>query len=176
LDLQSPDLPTQNSEEPKFFFVHGYQREVLANPFYKSLTAYETFSENLCLSGDDTGNAASKLWDAISASKSFLEGLKRIPPDISGALKSMMEGPDFWLEGEHNAKSFIDQLAASRARSLYLGMKSDEILVFGHTHDAESSFDNSNKVINTGSWNKSPCQDYRFLEIKDGHINVKSFN
>lgn len=159
----------------KFFFIHGYQLEVLANPFYKSLTSYESFSENLCLYGDDTGNAASKLWDAFQTSKSVLEGLMRVPTDISGSLKSMMKSPDERLEGEHKAKSSIDQLAASKARMLYLGADRDEVLVFGHTHDHDSAYDAVDRVVNTGSWKKSPCEEYRFLEIKDGRVTAKAF-
>lgn len=159
----------------KFFFIHGHQLEVLANPFYKSLTSYESFSENLCLYGDDTGNAASKLWDAFQTSKSLLEGLMRLPEDISGTLKSMMKSPEERLEGAHKAKSSIDQLAASKARTLYLGAERDEVLVYGHTHDHDSSYDAVNRVMNTGSWKKSPCEEYRFLEIKDGRIAAKAF-
>jgi UDP-2,3-diacylglucosamine pyrophosphatase LpxH len=166
---------TLQDGDAKFFFIHGYQLEVLANPFYKSMSAYERFSENLCLAGDDTGNAASKLWDAIEASSSILEGLKRVPTNISGALKSMMEGPEKRLQGDHKAKTFIEEIAASSARSVYLGMKKEEVLVYGHTHDATSNYDDANKVINTGSWNKSPCKEYRFIEISDGKINPKSF-
>ena len=66
----------------KFFFIHGYQLEVLANPYYKSMSAYETFSEGLCLAGDDTGNATDKLWETYETSKSVLEGLKHLPTDI----------------------------------------------------------------------------------------------
>jgi UDP-2,3-diacylglucosamine pyrophosphatase LpxH len=161
--------------EVKFFFIHGYQLEVLANPFYKSLISYESFSENLCLYGDDTGNAASKLWDAFQTSKSLLEGLVRLPVDVSGALKSMMKSPEERLEGHHQAKSQIDQLAASKSRMLYLGAERDEVLVFGHTHDHDSAYDALNRVVNTGSWKKSPCEDYRYLEIKDGQVSAKAF-
>jgi UDP-2,3-diacylglucosamine pyrophosphatase LpxH len=159
----------------KFFFIHGYQLEVLANPFYKSLTSYESFSENLCLYGDDTGNAASRLWDAFQTSKSLLGGLVRLPVDISASLKSMMKSPEERLEGAHKAKSSIDRLAASRARTLYIGAERDEVLVYGHTHDHDSAYDAACRVVNTGSWKKSPCEEYRFLEIKDGRVAAKAF-
>lgn len=148
-----------------FLFLHGYQLEVLANPYYKSLSTYETFSEHLCLGGDDSGNAASTVWDLYQSSKSWLSGLTKLPENISGALSSMMDAPDKRLTGPHQAGTAIDSLASSAARPMYLGAGRDEFFIFGHTH--EPFMDLANKVINTGSWNKAPCDAYSFLEIDD---------
>jgi UDP-2,3-diacylglucosamine pyrophosphatase LpxH len=150
----------------KFFFTHGYQLEVLANPYYKSLTSYKCFAEHLCLAGDDTGNAASKLWDTIQSSKSILERLQRVPSDLRKAFESMMEGPDERLCGRHNAALTIDNLAKSRSRAVYMGMEIDEFLIFGHTH--MPFVDEVHRVANVGSWNKSPCDGYRYMVIRDG--------
>jgi len=151
--------------DQNFFFMHGYQLEVLANPYYKSLTTYETFSEHLCLGGDDTGNAASTVWDLYQSSRSWLEGLKKLPKDIQGSLCSMMNTPDKRLKGSHESISAIDALASSAARCVYLGTDRNDILVFGHTH--EPFKDMQRRVINVGSWRKSPCKAYTFLEIAD---------
>ena len=160
----------------KYFFIHGYQLEVLANPYYKSLSAYEAFCEGLCLAGDDTGNAADKLWETYQASKSALDNLKRLPTNISETLTSMMKLPDKRLSGSHKAHSLIDKLAISKAREVYLGMKTDEILVFGHTHDpfceAEDEVVNT---VNTGSWKKRPNQNYTYLEISGGRVEQQTF-
>jgi len=157
-----------------FLFSHGYQLEVLANPYYKSLSTYETFSEHLCLGGDDSGNAASKIWDLYQSSRSWLEGLKKLPIDINGALHSMMDAPGIRLNGPHHAESTINSLASSASRSMYLGTGRDEFFVFGHTH--EPFLDLDNKVINTGSWKKSPCKAYTFLEIDDnGNPRLREF-
>ena len=154
----------------KFFFIHGYQLEVLANPYYKSMSAYETFAEGLCLAGDDTGNAADKLWASYEKSQAALEGLKRLPENIKGALDSMFKTPESRLK---NARPLVDEIAISRARSFYLGMDKDETLVFGHTHMPFPQVING--AINTGSWNKKPCTEYKYLEIQNGEINQKSF-
>lgn len=154
----------------KFFFIHGYQLEVLANPYYKSMSAYEAFSEGLCLAGDETGNAADKLWQTYEASKSTLEGLKRLPTDIKGALDSMFNPPE---QRMIRARSLVDQIAISNARTLYLGMEKDETLVFGHTHEPFQTVQNG--AINTGSWKKSPCQDYTYLEISGGQVKPQIF-
>jgi len=154
-----------------FFFTHGYQLEVLANPYYKSLTSYKSFAENLCLAGDDTGNAASKLWDTIQASTSILEKLHRVPSDLSGALKSMMEGPGERLCGRHEAALTIGNLAKSKSRTVYLGMGIDEFLIYGHTH--MPFHDEEHRVANVGSWNKSPCDEYKYMVIRDGVVEPK---
>ena len=154
----------------KFFFLHGYQLEVLANPYYKSMSAYETFSEGLCLAGDDTGNAADKLWATFQMSKSALEGLKRLPSDIKGALDSMFKPPGERME---RVRSEVDMIAMSGARSLYLGMDMDETLVFGHTHEPFENVESG--AINSGSWKKSPCPDYTYLEISEGEVTKKKF-
>ena len=158
-----------------FFFIHGYQLETLANPYYKSQTAYELFAENLCLAGDDAGNAASKLWEMMKESSSILEKLKRFPTDVKGALNSMMETPDKRLHGRHEAASFIDVLAKLESRSVYLGMERDEVLVYGHTHRQPACFNPTTGVVNTGSWGKDPCDYYSFVQIDQGAINLKEF-
>lgn len=170
------DFPFENVAEcirlqdggEKFFFTHGYQLEVLANPYYKSLTAYKCFAENLCLAGDDTGNAASELWDMIQSSKSVIDDLRRVPHDLRGALKSMMEGPEDRLRGRHEAALTIDNLAKSKSRAVYLGMWIDEYLIFGHTH--MPFVDEQHRVANVGSWKKSPCKEYNYMLIQDGTV------
>ena len=164
-----------SSGDGKFFFIHGYQLETLANPYYKSQTAYELFAEQLCLAGDDAGDAADKLWNMIKTSTSVLEALRRLPSDISGALKSMMETPDKRLKSRHKSGSSIENLAKLDARSVYLGMERDETLVYGHTHRRPACYDPKAEVVNTGSWGKSPCNYYSFVVIDDGKINLKEF-
>lgn len=157
----------------KFFFIHGYQLEVLANPYYKSMTAYENFCEGLCLAGDDTGNAADKLWETFNATKSALDSLKRLPSDVKGAIDSMMRPPETRLSGPHGARSTVERLASSKARTVYLGMEPDEFLIFGHTHNPFC--DQENRVANTGSWRREPCDHYSFIEIDDGNVTLNKF-
>ncbi len=153
----------------KLLFLHGYQLEVLANPYCKSMTAYETFSEGLCLAGDDTGNAADRLWELFKSTKSALDGIKRLPSDIKGFINYMVCPPP-----DRNAQSAVERLASSQARTIYLGMEPDEFLIFGHTH---SPFcDTKNRVANTGSWGKEPCDHYSFIEIEDGVVRQKRFS
>lgn len=157
----------------KLFLIHGYQLEVLANPYCKSMTAYETFAEGLCLAGDDTGNAADRLWQTFNVAKSAFDGIKRLPLDVTGAIKSMMQPPAIRMTGPHNARSMVEHLASSMARVVYLGMDPDEFLIFGHTH--RPFCDPEKLVANTGSWNKEPCDHYSFIEIDEGRVTLKKF-
>jgi hypothetical protein len=118
-------------------------------------------------------NAADKLWETFEASKSALEDLKRLPTDIRGALTSMMNPPANRLSGSHQAHSMVEQIAISKARDVYLGMDSDEVLIFGHTHSPFCEPENG--VVNTGSWKKQPCRDYEYLEISGGQPKLKTF-
>nr|HPR67434.1 hypothetical protein [Methanothrix sp.] len=118
------------------------------------------------------GNAASELWDMIQTSKSTIDELRRIPSDLRGALKSMMKSPDERLFGRHDAALTIDNLAKSGSRTVYLGMGTDEFLIYGHTHIPTEREGGGNKyrVANVGSWNKTPCEEYRYLVIRDGVV------
>jgi hypothetical protein len=105
--------------------------------------------------------------------------LTRRPKDVIGALSSMMEKPDERLTGRYNAGSMIEMLAGSEARGVYLGMETDEVLVFGHTYKPYQCPPENNaevvKVVNTGSWKKSPCDYYSFVMIDEGKVQFKEF-
>jgi len=183
-----------SSGDKSFFFIHGYQLETLANPYYKSQTAYEEFAEQLCLCGDDIGHAADEIWTLWNRLNNWWKvhkmlasvkkhtsslSLKRRPKDVKGALSSMMEKPDERLTGRHNAGSMIEMLAGSESRGVYLGMEKDEVLIFGHTHKPYQCPPENNvrtvKVVNTGSWKKNPCGYYSVVVIDNGHVQFKEF-
>lgn len=44
----------------------------------------------------------------------------------------------------------------------------DEFLIFGQTH--MPFVDEVHKVANVGSWTKSPCEDYKYMVIRDGLV------
>lgn len=108
--------------------------------------------------------------ETYQTSKCALDGLKRLPTDIKGALDSMFNSPKKRME---NVISEVDRIAISNARALYLGMDKDETLIFGHTHEPFPEVKNG--AINTGSWNKSPCTDYTYLEISGGQVLPQTF-
>ncbi|MFY9200770.1 MAG: metallophosphoesterase [Methanosarcina flavescens] len=59
------------SKDEVFYFIHGYQFEVLSWSLYKSLALYENFCEDMCLIGEEGSRFADNLW------KFYLEKITR---------------------------------------------------------------------------------------------------
>lgn len=49
----------------KFYFIHGYELEVLANLEPMSIEDYENFSEKMCFVENVIGGLASRLWSLV---------------------------------------------------------------------------------------------------------------
>ncbi len=163
------------SKEQDFFFFHGYQLEVLCNPYYKSMTTYETFSEHMCLAGDDAGNAAEMVWEEIQSKRSFWDTLKRFPSEPKSALISMMQPPEIRIRNyhKHNVIEPIMELAGAKTRHFLLNILPEQYLIYGHTHMAY--VDDENKVANTGSWGFGDKKYLEYIEIVDDKVKLKEF-
>lgn len=166
-------------ESKEFYFTHGYQLEVLCNPHYKSMKTYETFSEQLCLAGDDEGNAADAVYKGIQACRSVLDTLKRLPNNPKAALKSMMEPPEERIRNfnRHNVIEPIEKLAEAETRHYLFGIRPEQFLIYGHTHHPYKDIPNS--VANTGSWGFVDPMDhkkkYSYIEIIGDVPRLKKF-
>lgn len=164
------------------FFSHGYQLEVLTWKTYKAIDLYEWFAEKFCLTDATIGADASKLWEHIqpqlklnlSESRNTIGGSKygwpelhfELGNELGSYLKNMRSSPEQRLQAKDSLLEMIKSLAGSNARCLYPGMgrmEMGDLLVFGHTHSPY--YDSENNAVNAGSWNKSPCKFYRFMEI-----------
>jgi hypothetical protein len=119
--------------ENKFCFTHGYEFEVIyMEPV--TLEMYEDFSERMCFSEDLIGELAGYIWSLIRGS------------DLKDKLSN---NPRTRLASTEELNR-IYKLSVSQGKSFILGMKTDERLVFGHTH---GPFINKDKtVVNTGPW------------------------
>ena len=164
------------SKYQEFYFMHGYQLEVLCNPYYKSMKTYETFSEHMCLAGDDTGNAADALWKLRQSNKSLWNKLKRIPENPYAALKSMMEPPEVRIRNirKHNAIGPIEKLAEAESKHFLLDIRPEQFLVYGHTH--HPYINEEKKVANTGSWGLGDQKKFWYMEIVDDKVDLKEFD
>jgi UDP-2,3-diacylglucosamine pyrophosphatase LpxH len=145
--------------ENKFFFTHGYELEVFSSLEPLTIADYEYISEMLCdRTGGFTGEVISKLWDSIKSSTKLLKNSK-----IYSILKPPKERLDM---------TKIDKFCRSiPARSMFLGMKENEYLIFGHTH--WPLLENESKVANSGSWIKYDKDYNSYLLIEDGIIEQK---
>jgi len=164
-----------SSQSQEFFFFHGYQLEVLCNPHYKSMKIYETFSENMCLAGDDEGNAADAGYKLFQACNAILHNLKRLPGNPRAAMRSMMEPPETRIRNvhRHNVIEPIMQLAEAETRHFLFGIRPEQFLVYGHTHVPYVKRDGM--VANTGSWGFGDEKKCNYLEIDKDVPVLKEF-
>ncbi|MBN1133805.1 MAG: hypothetical protein JXA38_02570, partial [Methanosarcinaceae archaeon] len=148
---------------------------VLCNPHYKSMKTYETFSENMCLAGDDEGNAADACYKLFQSYNNILNNLKRLPRDPRAALKSMMEPPETRIRNvhRHNVIKPIMELAESETRHFLFGITPKQFLVYGHTHVPYVK--RNRMVANTGSWGFGDEMKCHYLEIDQGVPELNEF-
>lgn len=139
-----------------FRFIHGYQLEVMVNPYSKDMKLYESLARRLSYHSGLTGQAASGIWNAICA----------LTQAEGEYISSMLKDPWSRLNGKSNAGERIMLLSKSKGRCLLLGSPFDW-LVYGHTHD--SFVDSNSKTINTGSWGRGHSTDGMwYLKIDQG--------
>jgi UDP-2,3-diacylglucosamine pyrophosphatase LpxH len=143
-----------------FFFIHGYELESILWEFPTSLKMYEKFSNEMCFNKDSAGGFLSKIWDI----RKFLGKKRRF-------IKDMNKSPI-----ERKTISKVDEFALTTGKYPLLGMKHDETLIFGHTH--QPFINKAKKVANTGSWIDELPQKSRqnsYIEIHDGEMELKYF-
>lgn len=148
--------------DSKFKFMHGYQLEVLANPYIKDIDLYENLAGLLCRTSGITSHVASGLIGSL---------IYRI--EYGNYRRSMRLGPEKRLSGKHNILECIENMAISKARPLYLGADAEDWFVFGHTHNP--FLDNESRTINTGSWLEKNNEGYLYLKINQGKPKLEVF-
>lgn len=164
------------SKEREFFFFHGYQLEVLCNPYYRSMKIYETFCEYMCLAGDNAGNAADRLWEMLLSKRSLWNSLKKFPSAPRSAFMSMRQPPEIRIKNYRKNNIFrpIKELAGADTRHSRLHMRPEQYLIYGHIHEAY--VDDDRKVANTGSWGFGHDQKLEYIEIIDDKVELKEFS
>ena len=143
-----------------FYFIHGYELEVLLNLKPLDIESYENLSDHMCSGGDVVGGLAGGIWDIIQRLN-----LKRKFTDLDKA------------PHERETIDNIEKFAESKGVYMLLGMKPDEKLVFGHTH---KPFINDDRTIaNTGSWVKEATNGQpqnTYVKISSGQMELKTFD
>ena len=117
---------------------------------------YERISEALCRAENILGRLMSKLW-----------GLKK-------KLKKPPNERRSWriTGGIINHMNNLELFACSKVRNIFLGMKSNEKLVFGHTHHPFLFEDTGN----TGSWVKEEYEHNTFIKIDKGKMELNKWD
>jgi UDP-2,3-diacylglucosamine pyrophosphatase LpxH len=140
------------TEGQTFRFVHGYQLEVMTNPYTKDMKMYESLARRLSYHSGLTGQVASGLWQVICS----------LTQAESEYISSMLKDPASRLTGKSKAGEKVTALAKSNCRHLLLGGTFDW-LVYGHTHN--TFLDIYSRTINTGSWGRD-CSSNRMWYLK----------
>ena len=65
----------------------------------------------------------------------------------------------------------LEAFACSKVRNIFLGLKHDKKLVFGHTHRPFIFEDTGN----TGSWVKEECKHNTYIKIENGKMDLKKW-
>jgi UDP-2,3-diacylglucosamine pyrophosphatase LpxH len=142
----------------KFYFIHGYELDVLLNMEFMDIETYEQLSYRMCFSEKFLRILASDIWDIVQYGELAMEKLKRPPHERENIDK-------------------IKELSESNGVFALLGMKPDEKLVFGHTH---RPFINDKKTVaNTGSWVSDRPSEFppnTYIKIVDGQMEWKAFD
>jgi UDP-2,3-diacylglucosamine pyrophosphatase LpxH len=146
-----------------FYFIHGYELEVLETLEPATIEQYEMFSENMCFAEDMIGGFASSLW----CMKSGCE-------DIIKKTTDFLKKPP----NEREKIGNLYNLAISKGAYILLGMKPDEYLVYGHTHRPYLS--DKHLRANTGAWVKddalSEASINTYVRISDGEVKLRKYN
>lgn len=160
----------------KFYFIHGYKFEVLANLAFISIEEYESICKHLCEVRETTiGKIESTVWSSLHfqfANQRFGEHLN--------VVESITKLPENRMKEEHQfdksqvneinpllyPRNKIEELAMSPvARSMFIGGEPNETIIFGHTH---SPFITKDKmIVNSGSWVKDNNLHNTYVKIYD---------
>jgi len=156
-----PYLTIQN-DNSRFYLCHGYELEVFTSMETIGIDAYEAFAEAMCHAAEAGGAIASLLWSIYEKlSRGYLTGRRKLLQMIA----------DIPAEDRETLQK-VDAFAKTAARSIPLGLKSNDILIFGHTHRPFMD----TQTVNTGSWivgeNK---REHTYAEITGTTFNLRTW-
>ncbi len=142
-----------------FFFVHGYELEVLASLWPLTIENYEKIAYRMCYQRTLIGRFLS-----------LLGGLSRPLKSRAPKTVRIMLRPE-----DRKELSKVDELAKNGMAHVIYGLSDDEILVFGHTHRPIPPTPSPGSVINLGSWVHDSPGCNKYLVIKNGAPTLKQF-
>jgi len=153
---------TLRNENSSFYLCHGYELEVFTSMETVGIDAYEAFAAAMCHAGETGGAIASFLW-------SIYERLSRA--DLSEKRKLLMATANTPAETRANLQK-VDAFAKSVARTVPLGIKPSDLLIFGHTHRPFKD----ERTINTGSWIMTEDKrEHTYVEITDTSFELRTW-
>ena len=159
----SKNLRLLDNDKNRFYFIHGYELEVLTQFEFLTISEYEEICDNLCQRTDNFfGGIMSRLYSDLKM------GIKIGEESIS-AIHSMTKPPE-----KRKGMETVEDLARSNAsRRIFLGMQEDEFLIFGHTH--RPFLDGNNRVANSGSWLQDAVTYDTYIIIDGGKVKLNQW-
>lgn len=146
-----------SNSDSRFVLLHGYEIDVFVTMEEVGLDAYLAFSEAMCHAGNVGGTVADWIWTWIGC-------LSKIDKSVWPVLKSIALTPP-----EQRDLSKVDEFAKSTSRSIPTGLKANDVLVFGHTHNPFKA----DLTVNTGSWVMTEGKaNHTYLEIADTDFHL----
>jgi UDP-2,3-diacylglucosamine pyrophosphatase LpxH len=153
---------TFQNQTSRFVLKHGYDLEVFTSMETLGLEAYEAFSEAMCHAGEIGGNIASWVWAFVGLVKG----------ELTGSARTMLMNAFNKPAELRSTLEKVDEFAKSPSRAILLGLKPNDVLVFGHTH---RPFKEAN-AINTGSWVAARGKEaHTYMEITDQSFDLKTW-
>jgi UDP-2,3-diacylglucosamine pyrophosphatase LpxH len=181
----------------KFYFIHGYEFEVLAKFAFMTIEGYEKICQHLCdVRESNIGRLESAIWSALHLFRfsvkrdgEYLPVAEYVPENVVNSIKDehrITEPPEHRMKELHQPpqdrmkpllkpRDEIEELAMSPvARSMFVGGEPDETIIFGHTH---SPFISEDKMVaNSGSWVTDNDFHDTYVTIDDhGDVNLGQY-
>jgi UDP-2,3-diacylglucosamine pyrophosphatase LpxH len=180
-------LNVKGNNDKNFYLTHGYEFEVLANYAFMTIEDYEKICQHLCDVRQTTiDRIESDFWSALhfqfvgkklEEHFTIAESIKKPPESrIKELNSSEIESIEEKRKPLLQPRNKIEELAmSSLARSMLIGGKPDETLIFGHTHSPFISEDKM--IVNSGSWVTDNNSHNTYIEIDDiGDVNLMWYN
>jgi UDP-2,3-diacylglucosamine pyrophosphatase LpxH len=177
-DIIVEELATKNSRFPfkvskyitlvegnsKYFFIHGYELDVLTS-LNKDISLYEEFFKKSCYEGELKGSVKDFLW---KIGKLFRD-VEQLPiPLVEDMQDKLSKSPSLRL-----TVGKIERFSASTFLNMFIPLENSAKFIFGHTH--RPFITNENKVINIGSWRKDELIHNTFLRIEEDKVGLYVF-
>ena len=163
-------------DSSKYFFMHGYQFEVISSLEPLTIDDYENISAVLCdRTNNLIGRTIDSLWNLLhrfTFKSEFLENkgsFNTLGVDMESIKKIdiITKPPE---KREENMNKVENASLSQAVREIFFGIQEDEFLIFGHTHRPFLKKDK--KVGNSGSWITYAERPNTYIQIKENDVQL----
>jgi UDP-2,3-diacylglucosamine pyrophosphatase LpxH len=162
--------------DSKYFFMHGYQFEVISSLEPLTIDDYENISAVLCdRTNNLIGRTISSLWNLLQGFKfrdEFFENEDifnefKVRNEFFDKIDKITNPPEAREENMNNVEKAA---LSSSVREIFFGIPEDEFLIFGHTHRPFIRKDK--RVANSGSWITYAQRYNTYIRIMEDDVQL----